>query len=179
MIDEAFRAIPRTLPAIDGFGNRRISGAAAGAAPHGRAQQRSPVPGCRGNTYTVRRRASGVILRPPARPRHRRADAAFVTARGAGRVAGMRRCGAPAVRRLCAIEHQKRALRERRALLDQPGSFSPLPVSTLVSRTVSRTVSLRSVVSFLTTTSSPFTTVLATTGSSRVRVTSTVLSSNG
>jgi hypothetical protein len=110
MIDEAFRAIPRTLPAIDGFGNRRISGAAAGnaegaahsraagAAPHRRAQQRSPVPGCRGNTYTVRRRASGVILRPPARPRHRRADAAFVAARGAGRVVGMRRCGAPAVR---------------------------------------------------------------------------------
>jgi hypothetical protein len=54
--------------------------------------------GCRGNTYTVRRRASGVILRPPARPRHRRADAAFVAPRGAGRVVGMRRCGAPAVR---------------------------------------------------------------------------------
>jgi hypothetical protein len=89
MIDEAFRVIPQTLPTIDGFGNRRISGAAAGnpegaahsrAAPHRRAQQRSPVPGCRGNTYTVRRRASGVILRPPARPRHRRADAAFVAA---------------------------------------------------------------------------------------------------
>jgi hypothetical protein len=82
MIDEAFRAIPTALPVIDGFGNRRISGAAAGspegaahrraagAAPHGRAQQRSPVLGCRGNTYTVHRRCRGsaALYRRRGRP---------------------------------------------------------------------------------------------------------------